>query len=98
MCKDDEAKDFLSWITDPQNASYEKNILKDEELEKWDRLQIEQPTAILSGQRLHDALEAIGYFYIFNPNTQKSTSRPYYVDALGVFLDFTQAFSKVQIV
>ena len=66
MCKDDEANDFLSWITDPQNASYEENILTDEELEKWDRLQIERPTAILSGERLHDALKAIGYLYIFN--------------------------------
>ena len=92
MCKDNEAKDFLSWITDPQNASYEENILTDEELEKWDRLQIERPTAILSGERLHDALKAIGYLYIFNPNTQNSTSRPYYVN------DFTQAFNKVQIV
>ena len=82
MCKDDEAKDFLSWITDPQNASYEENILTDEELEKWDRLQIERPTAILSGERLHDALKAIGYLYIFNPNTQNSTSRRYYVKTL----------------
>ena len=83
MCKDNEAKDFLSWITDPQNASYEENILTDEELEKWARLQIERPTAILSGDRLHDALKAIWYLYIFNSNTQNSTSSPYYVNALG---------------
>ena len=93
MCKDNEAKDFLSWITDPQNASYEENILTDEELEKWDRLQIERPTAILSGERLHDALKAIGYLYIFNPNTKIAQ-----VAHIMLILDFTRAFNKVQIV
>ena len=60
MCRDDEeTRDFLSWICDSQNLSYEANMLTNEELEKWKKLQKERPNAILSGHRLQEALQIV---------------------------------------
>ena len=62
MCKDDEeTRDFLSWICDSQTLSYEENVLTNEELQKWEKLQKERPDTILSGRRLQEALHIVRY-------------------------------------
>ena len=56
---DDEIIVFLSWVCDPQTISAETNILTEEELAKWEKLNREEPDKILSGQRLQDALQVV---------------------------------------
>ena len=56
---EEETKDFLSWVCDPKTISYEDNILTDEEIQKWEKLQKEKPSAILSGKRLQEALQIV---------------------------------------
>ena len=60
-CRNDpETLEFLSWICDSKNiASFENNILTDEELQKWETLQTERPEAILSGNRLQEAIRVV---------------------------------------
>ena len=59
--KEEETRDFLTWICDPKTISQEANILTDEEVERWEKLKKESPNSILSGQRLKDAIEIIRY-------------------------------------
>ena len=56
---DEETQDFLNWVCDPQTISHEGNILTDEEIERWEKLKKEKPNAILTGQRLQEALQII---------------------------------------
>ena len=55
--KEEETRDFLTWICDPKTISQEANILTNEEVERWEKLKKESPNSILSGQRLKDAIE-----------------------------------------
>ena len=43
---EEETKDFLSWVCDPKTISYEDNILTDEEIQKWEKLRKEKPSAM----------------------------------------------------
>ena len=62
--KDEETRDFLTWICDSKTISHEANILTNEEIEKWEKLNKESPNSVLSGQRLKDAIEIIRYVVI----------------------------------
>ena len=62
--KDEETRDFLTWICDSKTISHEANILTNEEIEKWEKLNKESPNLVLSGQRLKDAIEIIRYVLI----------------------------------